>query len=119
MNKLLTILGASLLAFAIGAGAVLIDAAINRGGDEPDTVVAVLLKCERPATSQTAGPIRRAGDPIVAVPAQALSGKDCVEKGVQNVRLELTVRTPGGATYTADVPPDTRVSTGDRWPQPR
>jgi hypothetical protein len=37
----------------------------------------------------------------------------------ENRRLVVTVRTVDGQVFTAELPPDTRVTVGDRWPLSR
>jgi hypothetical protein len=98
------------------------------GGSEPDRVVGVVLKCERPASvsSVSKGFNSRTPAAAVVIPAAELTGEDCNAKvpnapaantySYSNVRLVVTVKPGNGNAYTVEVPPETAVSVGDKWP---
>lgn len=75
--------------------------------DQPDRVVAVVLKCEKDFRSLQPGGFSHE--------VKTVTGPQCSDGGT-NVRRELTVRTPHGDTYTAEVDTDSRVAVGDQWP---
>ena len=83
--------------------------AISCGGSsKPDRVVGVVLKCTSAGNFE-------------------LSEEECNNKyasGSQagqytrfNRRLVITVKPASGAAYIAELPPDTAVAVGDRWPR--
>jgi hypothetical protein len=84
------------------------------GGQQVDTVVGVVMKCQRASV---------AGQGAIAYTER--TGETCDMKGdngqytATSRRLAVTVRTPSGTTYTAEVAPETVVRLGDTWPPGR
>lgn len=73
------------------------------GGDDPDRVVAVTRKCEIRTSASSTGVV-------------TLVGAACDSEGVLSRRLEVSVRTARGTTYTVDMEPGTAVTVGAEWP---
>ncbi len=102
-------LGAALLGAVISGLAVY--AIDGRGSSAPDRVVGIVTRCE-------VIPIGGSEKPV------EISGSDCSSTGrfklnpPVNVRLELTIRTAKGTSYTVDVSPQMPAHIGDPWPQP-
>lgn len=82
-------------------------AACSTGADRPDTVVGVIVRCD--ATRVASQP----GDHSIPI---SLTGDECDGPAAHNRRKVVTVRTGNGSTYTAEVPADTPVTMGQRWP---
>lgn len=69
------------------------------GGNDPDRVVGVLIRCDANGTTVRVD----------------MSGPDCTGN-VRNIRQVLTVRTSDGKTYTAEVPISPTIQLGQQWP---
>jgi hypothetical protein len=108
------LLGAAIVGGVIGGGVVALTWDHGRGEVKtPDTVVGILKKCTLPT-----GPNDTSVDVNGPICDQMAKGGGDIVVGALNTRLELTVRTSAGTTYTFQAPPETVVNVGDPWPEP-
>ena len=78
------------------------------GDSESDKVVGVVLKCDRATT--------RTSEPDCNEKFSGLGPKFDGRYKWGNRRLDVTVRSPDGKTYSVELPPESTVRVGDKWP---
>jgi hypothetical protein len=106
------IIAGAILGGVIGVVATLALHSSRAEAPQPDRVVGVVERCTVRGNGQS---VDLEGGTCSDIRASytATAGVAIV-----NTRLELTVRTDKGTTYTVDVPPSATVTVGDPWPKP-